>query len=112
MAQKFDFVSYTGNVSFFGCKQTTDLNGVDVAIVGIPFDCGVSNRPGTRFGPRSIRETSLFVGNFHYPWNFEVTEKYNIIDYGDIGYSLGNDSTTFMIEETYENAKKNISLRC
>ncbi|MED1442738.1 agmatinase [Aeribacillus composti] len=106
MAQKFEFVSYTGNVSFFGCKQTTDLNGVDVAVVGVPFDCGVSNRPGARFGPRAIREASLFVGKFHYPWNYEVTKKYNIIDYGDIGYSLGNDPTTFMIEETYENAKK------
>lgn len=106
MSKKHDFLAYAGAVTFCRCKQTTDLDGVDVAVMGVPFDCGVSNRSGTRLGPRSIRETSMFVGTFHYPWDYEVTEKYNIIDYGDVGYSIGNDTTHFMIEDSYEHAKK------
>src|SRR5436305_15263897 len=37
-----------------------ELEGCDVAIVGAPFDEGVSNRPGTRFGPRAIRQADNF----------------------------------------------------
>lgn len=103
---KYEHLAYAGAVTFCRCKQTTDLDGVDVAVMGVPFDNGVTNRSGTRHGPRAIRETSMFVGTFHYPWDYEVTEKYNIIDYGDVGLSLGNDTTNFMIEDSYKHAKR------
>jgi len=32
-----------------------DLEGVDVAVLGAPFDLAVTYRPGTRFGPRAVR---------------------------------------------------------
>ena len=38
------------------------LNGADVALLGIPFDTASSYRVGTRFGPRAIREVSMFRG--------------------------------------------------
>ena len=34
---------------------------LDVAFVGVPFDIGTSNRPGTRFGPRHIRMESVLI---------------------------------------------------
>ncbi|MEL6127747.1 MAG: arginase family protein, partial [Pseudomonadota bacterium] len=45
---------YSGALSFCRRKYTRDLGGVDVAIVGVPFDTSVTNRPGTRFGPRAV----------------------------------------------------------
>ena len=50
--------TYAGALSFMRRKYTRDLTGVDVAVTGIPFDCAVSNRPGTRFGPEAIRKAS------------------------------------------------------
>src|SRR3954471_11854802 len=49
---------YAGLLTFSGMPYTqdaTELAGVDVAIVGAPTDDLVSDRPGTRFGPRAIR---------------------------------------------------------
>ncbi|MFN8385493.1 MAG: arginase family protein [Anaerolineales bacterium] len=40
---------------------TRELKGVDVAVMGVPFDSGTSYRTGTRFGPRKIREASLMI---------------------------------------------------
>jgi agmatinase len=38
------------------------LDGADVALLGIPVDMASSYRVGTRFGPRAIREVSMFHG--------------------------------------------------
>lgn len=105
LERKYNFLAFSGDVTFFRSKRSNELKDVDLAIMGVPFDNGVSNRSGTRLGPRSIRELSLLAGSFHYPWNYEITEKFNIIDYGDVGYSVGCNTIDFMIEETYNHAK-------
>ncbi|WP_417672552.1 agmatinase [Pseudodonghicola sp.] len=54
---------FVGLVSFAGQPAQEDwskLEGVDVAILGIPIDTALSYRVGTRFGPRAIREASMF----------------------------------------------------
>ena len=56
---------YAGPVSYGGAPYTQDralLAGFDVAIVGAPTDDLVSDRPGTRFGPRAIRSASCPPG--------------------------------------------------
>ena len=50
--------SYAGALSFMRRKYSRDLDGVDVAVVGIPLDTATTNRPGARFGPRAIRDAS------------------------------------------------------
>lgn len=48
---------------------------------------GTTNRPGARFGPRAIREQSLFVGQYpwgHWPWDFNILEDYRLVDWGDL----------------------------
>ncbi len=50
--------AFGGATSFLRRRYTKDLSGVDLAITGIPFDQAVTNRPGTRLGPRAIREAS------------------------------------------------------
>ena len=50
--------TYAGALSFMRRRYGKDLSGVDVAVLGIPFDAAVSNRPGARFGPQAIRRAS------------------------------------------------------
>lgn len=52
---------YTGIASFFRTPPIQDLADVDVGIIGVPFDGGVTNRSGTRHGPRAVREQSTML---------------------------------------------------
>jgi agmatinase len=47
-------LTYAGALSFCRRKYSRNLNGVDVVVSGIPYDNAVTNRPGTRLGPRAI----------------------------------------------------------
>ena len=50
--------AFGGATSFLRRTYTKDLSGYDLAVTGVPFDQAVTHRPGTRFGPRAIREAS------------------------------------------------------
>src|SRR5580692_10281885 len=53
---------YGGEPTFARLPRLTDLaSDADVAIVGVPFDSGVSYRPGARFGPGHIRESARLL---------------------------------------------------
>ena len=58
--------------------------GLDVAVLGIPFDGGVSYRPGARFGPRAVRDQSSLIR----PWNpvlkVHPFEQLRVADCGDV----------------------------
>jgi agmatinase len=76
---------YAGLLTFSGVPYTEDpgeLDGVDVAIVGAPTDDLVSDRPGTRFGPRGIRSASCPHGP-HLEAKVDAFEALRIVDYGD-----------------------------
>jgi agmatinase/guanidinopropionase len=60
------------------------LNGVDVAILGVPFDSGTSYRSGTRFGPRKIRESSLMIWGHNSTLHVTPLKKLKVVDYGDV----------------------------
>ncbi len=63
------------------------LVGADVAIVGGPFDEGVSYRPGARFGPRAIRQADNFLwsppSRPHMLLGVDPFAELNVVDYGD-----------------------------
>lgn len=99
------FLAYSGIPTFWRVPHTRELSGVAIAIMGVPFDVGTTNRSGARFGPRAIREASLHTGNFHHPWTYDVREVLPIIDYGDVGMGVQTNATSYMIEETYTHAK-------
>ena len=83
---------YAGELSFARRQYTRNLEGADIAVVGIPFDLSTANRPGARFGPRAIREQSSVSGLFPWglwPWGFNVFERHNVIDYSDIAFFPG-----------------------
>jgi len=57
--------------------------GLDIAMVGIPFDLGSSNRTGSRHGPAQMREMSRNIRQVHYPSMMEPFKMYRIADVGD-----------------------------
>lgn len=103
---------YAGVPSFNLYPVTQDLTNADIAVMGVPFDAGVTNRPGARFGPRAIRNLSQLACCFYYPWDYKISEKAKIIDYGDVGIALGPKSTQTMLEETHKNAQKILNAGC
>jgi len=86
-------LTFGGATSFLRRKYTKDLTGVDIAVTGVPFDQAVTNRPGTRLGPRAIREASaLQAPDAPYGWDFDVLSEFAIADYGDLGFDYGHVS--------------------
>lgn len=82
--------TYAGALSFMRRKYTTELTGVDAVVWGIPLDTATSNRPGTRFGPRSVREASVIMDNDpQYPFGHYIFEDMAVIDYGDCYFYYG-----------------------
>jgi agmatinase len=84
---------FAGLVTFAGQPACTDwdkLDGADVAILGVPIDTASSYRVGTRFGPRAIRELSMFHGfgptgvfDFEDEVTYLTAEEVKIVDAGD-----------------------------
>jgi len=74
---------FSGLRTFARFPYRAELVGVDVAIIGIPFDTGVTYRPGARFGPAAVREHSSRIEQYHPPLDVDVTEYLTVIDYGD-----------------------------
>ena len=75
---------FMGIASFMRLPVTRQLAGVDVAILGVPFDSGTSYRTGTRFGPRKIREASLMIWGHNSTLNVTPLKRLKAVDYGDV----------------------------
>jgi agmatinase len=76
---------YAGLLTYAGMPYTQDpveLAGADVAIVGAPTDDLVSDRPGTRFGPRAIRSASCPPGP-HLEAKLDAFAELRVVDFGD-----------------------------
>ncbi|MBO6899092.1 MAG: agmatinase [Shimia sp.] len=79
--------TFGGATSFLRRRYSKDLTGVDIAVTGIPFDQAVTNRPGTRLGPRAIREASAIQAfDPPYGWGYDPMSALNIVDYGDVAF--------------------------
>lgn len=76
---------YAGLGTFARLPQRSDVPDFDVAIVGVPFDGGVSFRPGARFGPSQIRDASrLLRPGYHVELDTIPVEKLQFVDAGDL----------------------------
>ena len=77
-------MTYGGAVSFLRRRYTRDLQGVDVAVMGFPYDAAVTYRPGCRLGPRAIRAASVQLAELRaFPWGFDLLESLAVVDRGD-----------------------------
>lgn len=87
---------FAGATSLFRRRYALDAAGADVAILGVPFDQAVTNRPGTRFGPRAIRAASSALAWPGGPWRWaeDPFATLDVVDTGDVPYDTG-DPTAF-----------------
>jgi agmatinase len=81
---------YGGIRTFARCPHVTDTEGVDVAIVGVPFDTTTTLRPGARFGPEAIRTGSLMIRAYHPVLDVNVFENLSVVDWGGFDVTPGN----------------------
>jgi guanidinopropionase len=62
-----------------------NYGGLDVALIGVPMDLGVTNRPGSRFGPRSLRQVER-VGPYHHVHRLIPSAEIKLADVGDVPF--------------------------
>ena len=83
---------FTGPRTFMRLPHVTDLDGVDVAVCGVPTDSAVSFRSGARFGPEAIRSASVLLRPYNPLQRVDIVEALSMVDYGDAptvpGYHL------------------------
>ena len=92
MPERMD-LPFVGLATFAGQPACTDwdkLDGADVAVIGVPIDTASSYRVGTRFGPRAVREMSMFHGfgpqgvfDFEDEVTYLAADEVKIVDAGD-----------------------------
>jgi agmatinase len=91
---------FAGVRTFMRAPHVTELEGVDAAAFGIPFDTGTSYRSGPRFGPEAIRSASALLRPYHPVLEVDVVGTLSIVDYGDLPVSPGDTERTYgQVEE-------------
>ena len=75
---------YAGLSTFARLPRREDVARMDVAVVGVPFDSGVSYRPGARFGPAHIRQSSRLLRPFNPALDVAPFAALQVVDAGDI----------------------------
>lgn len=85
---------YTGARTFARCPLASSADGIDVGMIGIPFDTATSFRPGARFGPEAVRAGSVLLRPYHPVLGVDVFADRSVADLGDIEITPGNASRT------------------
>jgi agmatinase len=91
---------YGGIATFALLPQINEVTDIDVAIVGVPFDSGVSYRPGARFGPSHVREASRLLRPYNPETNVSPFATQQVVDAGDFA------ANPFDIEEAISSIHK------
>ena len=95
-----EYPRFEGIRTFMRLPHVTDLNDVDFAIVGVPFDTGATFRVGARFGPAGIRDNSLLLRPYNPAQEIEIFKYCSGIDYGDLAIVPG------YTQESYQRIKE------
>jgi len=75
---------YVGIPTFMRVPLATSPEGVDIAMIGVPLDNAVTNRPGARHGPREIRNQSTMMRAIHHITHVNPFELCRVADLGDV----------------------------
>ncbi|MER7550382.1 MULTISPECIES: agmatinase [Streptomyces] len=82
--------AFAGIPTYARLPHSRDLTGVDVAVVGVPFDGTVTYRSGGRLGPRAVRTASGIVGGYNPAQAVAPFKELRCVDYGDVPVVPGN----------------------
>ena len=74
---------YSGIPTFFRLPHTEQIGEVDIGIIGVPFDGGVTNRPGARHGPREVRNQSSLIRRINQATGAAPFDLVRVADLGD-----------------------------
>ena len=75
---------FAGHSTFMRLPAVSSAEGLDIALVGIPWDGGTTNRAGARHGPREMRNQSSLMRRVHHVSGTEPFSIANIADVGDL----------------------------
>jgi guanidinopropionase len=75
---------FAGHSTFMRLPVVPDAEGLDIALVGIPWDGGTTNRAGARHGPREVRNQSSLMRRAHHVSGIAPFSVANIADVGDL----------------------------
>jgi len=93
---------YTGIATFFPTPASRTTDAVDIGIIGVPFDGGVTNRTGTRHGPRAVRDQSLLLRRINAATGIAPFAAARVRDLGDCWIEQPFDLLTALAEiETF-----------
>lgn len=106
---------FTGPATFARLPRLDQVGHADLAILGVPFDSGVSYRPGARFGPEAVRAGSKLLRPYHPELDVEPWAALQLADAGDIAvnpFDLEEAVTTIerAAGETYASAARLITI--
>jgi agmatinase len=87
---------FTGPSTFARLPYVRTLEEVDLAVVGVPFDTGVTYRAGGRFGPNGVRAASVMLRPYNANLGVKPFDILSCVDYGDVAIVPG------YIERSYE----------
>ena len=93
----------SGVRTFMRLPHVVSTEGVDFAVVGIPFDTGASYRVGARFGPQALRAGSTLLRPFNPHHGVDLFEHLSGVDYGDVPVVPG------AIEPSYERIEEGLA---
>ncbi len=86
---------FSGVRTFARLPPVADLQDVDAAVYGIPFDTATTFRPGARFGPEAIRSASALLRPYNPALDLDVVEALSAVDYGDLPVAPGDTLETY-----------------
>jgi agmatinase len=94
---------FTGVPTFARLPNVRTLEDVDLAVIGVPFDTGVSFRAGGRFGPNAIRSASVLIRGHNPVLNVHPFRVLSCVDYGDVAIVPG------YIERSYDLIERDVT---
>ena len=98
-----DMPRFGGPATMMRLPTQSTAAGLDVAFVGIPLDIGTSNRPGTRLGPRQIRDESRMLRPFNMATGAAPFEHLQVADIGDVAINTFDlKKSVNIIEAAYD----------
>jgi agmatinase len=90
---------FAGVRTYMRLPHVTDLDGVDVAVMGLPFDTATSFRSGARFGPEAIRSASSLLRPYNPEQQVDIFEHVSAVDAGDLPLAPGDTEATYALAE-------------
>nr|WP_222437113.1 agmatinase [Quadrisphaera sp. RL12-1S] len=75
---------FAGPATFARLPRADEVGRADVAVIGVPFDAGVSYRPGARFGPAAVRDASRLLRPHHPGLDLDPFAHQQVVDAGDV----------------------------